>query len=360
MSSQTHVKGRKILSIDFGSHSLKFVSGKQTKEGLVIYKVITIPIPADLYNNGEVVNPKELGALVSATINDNGFKKLPVVCTVSGQNCIMRILSLPAVKQGELSEMVQYEVQQYLPVDAAQYVLQYTVLNKPAEATLGTTSVLVGAIPRAFAEVLYNMFLEIDIIPHALDLQTHSVSKWVERFLNAPENTALKGQTILFVDLGHNQMDISVYEDDYFYMNRRVSSCGAALDQKITRVFDLSLSDAQLEKHQTANIRGHNQEYSSEHRVQNVVQTTVDEWIIEISRVVKFYVSRSGKSVSSIFLFGGSSQIKGLADYVGTELSIETNVIDKCSMLSFEEMAVENPATLINALGAMIRKEDKK
>lgn len=360
MSSQTHVKGKKILSIDFGSHSLKFVSGKQSKEGLIINKVITIPIPSDIYNNGDVVNPKELGALVLATINDNGFKKMPVVCTVSGQNCIMRILSLPTVKQGELGEMVQYEVQQYLPVDAAQYVLQYTVQNKPEETALGTTTVLVGAIPRAFAESLYNMFVAIDIQPHALDLQTHSISKWVDIFLNAPENSAYKGQTILFADLGHTQMDISLYEDDYFYMNRRVSSCGAALDQKITRVFDLSISDAQLEKHQVSDISGQAQEYSSEHRVQNVVQTTVDEWITEISRVVKFYVSRSNKSVSAVFLFGGSSQIKGLAQYMSKELDIETKVIDQCSILKFEETAEESPVTLISALGAMIRKEDKK
>jgi type IV pilus assembly protein PilM len=363
VSKPAHLKGKNVLAIDFGSHSLKFVSGKLGKDGFVVHKMLSMPISTELYNNGELLNTKELGALVQSTIVSNGFKNMPVICTISGPNCVLRVISLPQAKQTELAEMVRYEIQQFLPVDVAQYVIQYSIFksNTTKEVSANDNQVLIGAVPRAFAEGLYQMFLAIDIQPFALDLQVHSMSKLISFMMEQPTKKDMISQTLIFVDIGHTQMDISVYEEGHFYMNRRVASGGMQLDQKISRVFDVSLQDAQLEKHQVADISKDAGEYSSEHRVQNVVQSSVDEWAADVSRVAKFYVSRSnGKIINQVFLYGGSSQIKGLDKYFTKELGIETHCLITCSGIRIDNVSETDHQIYFNAFGALIRREEQK
>lgn len=359
MIKRISTKNRKILAIDFGSHTLKFVSGKVSKGVITIYKTLSIPIPPDIYNNGEVLNAKELGGLIKNTIVDNGLKKLPIICAVSGNNCMLRVLSLPEVKHDELMEMISYEIQQYLPVDAAQYIIEYAIIEGSNNIINGNKSILVGAIPRVFAESLLALFEGIELKPMGLDLLVHGFSKLVETFMQQPLNSELRTESILYVDLGHNQMDISLYEQGLFYMNRRVANCGMQLDQKIARVFDMSLQDARLEKQQVTDIGKASGDYSSEHRVQNVVQTAVDEWVSEVLRIMKFYSSRSsGKAISHVYLYGGSSQIKGLAAYFEKELGIPTECMVECETAVFETPIRENLAIYFNAIGALIRKEE--
>lgn len=362
MSKSIHLKGKNILVIDFGSHSLKFVSGKMSREGINILKFLTIPISQDLYNNGEILNGKELSSLILSTIQANGFKHLPIVATISGPNCVLRVLTLPQAKQNELTEMVQYEIQQFLPVDVAQYVIQYAILRGSDQVVMSNEQkVLIGAVPRSFVEALFQLFLGIDIEPYALDLQVHSMSKLVNYMMEQPSKADLMSQTLIFVDLGHTQMDISVYEDGQFYMNRRVANGGAHLNQKIARVFDVSIQDAELEKHQVVDISKASGEYSSEHRVLNVVQSAVDEWISDVSRVAKFYVSRSnGKIINKVFLYGGSSQVKGLDTYFTKELGISTVCLMECPGVKSDNTSEIDHQLYFNAFGAMIRKEEHK
>lgn len=359
MSKDISVKNKKILAIDFGSHSIKFIVSKQTKGVLMISKTLSIPIAPDIYNNGEILNVKELGAILQNTILNNGFKKIPIVCTVGGPNCVLRVLNLPAVKSNEQIEMITYEIQQYLPVDATQYIIQYAILEGPKNHTSGNSVILAGAIPRQFAEAIYGTFEGINIHPFALDLQVHGFSKLVETYTKQPAKSHLRTDTVIFVDLGHSQMDISLYEEGCFYMNRRVQSCGFQLDQKISRAFDLSIQDARLEKQQAGDIGIIYSEYTNENRVQNVIQSAVDEWIKEVSRIVKFYESRSSKkSVSRVYLYGGSSQFKGLAAYFEKELGITTECMRDCDTAVFDGAKRDSMAIYFNALGALIRKEE--
>lgn len=358
LSKKTSIRGKKLLAIDFGSHSIKFVSGKVTNGVITLYKVLSIPIPPDIYNNGEVQNTKELGALILNTIIENGLKHLPVICTASGPNCVLRVLNLPIVKESELMEMIQYEIQQYLPVDSAQYIIQYAKLDGLKSTVDGNETLIVGAIPRNFAEAIYRTFETINIEPFALDIHVHAFSKLVETYKKQPLKTNLRTESVIFVDLGHSQMDISLYEDGYFFMDRRIPSCGLLLDQKISRVFDMSVQDARLEKQQAPDICVNSEEYSSEHRILNVVQSAVDEWIADVSRVVKFYGSRSsGKTITQIYLYGGSSKIKGIAHYFEKALDIPTHCMTTCDCAVFAVPNTENVAIYFNAFGAMIRKE---
>lgn len=48
------LSSKNTISIDFGTDSIKVVEGKYSKKGIVISKNFAVPVPRDLYINGEI------------------------------------------------------------------------------------------------------------------------------------------------------------------------------------------------------------------------------------------------------------------------------------------------------------------
>ena len=120
-------KDVKCLSIDIGSSYIKFAVGQKMGRRLKVDKTFKARLPAGVYENGHMHNIQEMKSIIQGALNANSVKLKDVICTLESTDAIKRELVVPAVAPEDLSEMVSYEIGQYLPIDINSYVLQHKI-----------------------------------------------------------------------------------------------------------------------------------------------------------------------------------------------------------------------------------------
>ena len=79
---------------------------------------------------------------------------------------------------------------------------------------------------------------------------------------------------------------------------------------------------------------------------------------LEIERIFKFYLSKSvGNKIDKIYLYGGTSNIKGIEKYVKDKFNMPVKKIDKLNNVDFtsKELKELSMDRYLNAIGAIIR-----
>ena len=90
-----------------------------------------------------------------------------------------------------------------------------------------------------------------------------------------------------------------------------------------------------------------------------LVRSQVDIWLIEIQKIFQYYISKTtGNRIEEIYLYGGSSSLRGLGNYFQHILNLPIMIIDDIDIIKpTKSLRTFNPRDYINALGGLIRYE---
>jgi type IV pilus assembly protein PilM len=86
------------------------------------------------------------------------------------------------------------------------------------------------------------------------------------------------------------------------------------------------------------------------------IKNIIDQLILQIQKVFQFNASRTnGNPIEKGFIYGGSSNIKGIEEYLSRYLGIEIVKIDEISSVKNKLQLNQGIGTFLNAAGALIR-----
>lgn len=324
-------KDVKCLSIDIGSSYIKFAVGQKMGRRLKVEKTFKARLPAGVYENGHMHNIQEMKSIIQGALNANSVKLKDVICTLESTDAIKRELVVPAVAPEDLSEMVSYEIGQYLPIDINSYVLQYKIVREFEEENVKKYELLVAALPKEIVHNIYSMLIEMGLDPYALDIHSNAVDKIAAEYELFNE-ASIKENTVAFLDLGHENINVIIVEKGQYKFNRLIKN-GTRDFEQLTTEFEFKTID---------DISQH--------------LDVVDRWIEEIDKVFKYYTSRSvDNTIDKIFIYGGISVMEGLDTYIHERLNIPVELI---KFIDNVEIVAGNEYTLaqsLNAISAIIR-----
>ena len=324
-------KDVKCLSIDIGSSYIKFAVGQKMGRRLKVDKTFKARLPAGVYENGHMHNIQEMKSIIQGALNANSVKLKDVICTLESTDAIKRELVVPAVAPEDLSEMVSYEIGQYLPIDINSYVLQYKIVREFEEENVKKYELLVAALPKEIVHNIYSMLIEMGLDPYALDIHSNAVDKIAAEYELFNE-ASIKENTVAFLDLGHENINVIIVEKGQYKFNRLIKN-GTRDFEQLTTEFEFKTID---------DISQH--------------LDVVDRWIEEIDKVFKYYTSRSvDNTIDKIFIYGGISVVEGLDTYIHERVNIPVEVvksIDNVEVVSGNEYTL---AQSLNAISAIIR-----
>ena len=324
-------KDAKCLSIDIGSSYIKFAVGQKMGRRLKVDKTFKARLPAGVYENGHMHNIQEMKSIIQGALNANAVKLKDVICTLESTDAIKRELVVPAVAPEDLSEMVSYEIGQYLPIDINSYVLQYKIVREFEEENVKKYELLVAALPKEIVHNIYSMLIEMGLDPYALDIHSNAVDKIAAEYELFNE-ASIKENTVAFLDLGHENINVIIVEKGQYKFNRLIKN-GTRDFEQLTTEFEFKTID---------DISQH--------------LDVVDRWIEEIDKVFKYYTSRSvDNTIDKIFIYGGISVMEGLDTYIHERVNIPVELIKSIDNV---EIVAGNEYTLaqsLNAISAIIR-----
>ncbi|MGL6228201.1 MAG: type IV pilus assembly protein PilM [Culicoidibacterales bacterium] len=343
-----------LVIVDLGTAWMKIVSGRfdsQTQKFLLKH-VFELPMPNGCFDDGKLLNESRIATIIADGLVHRKIKTKDAIISVNSSQIINRDLYIPKVEAEELETVIRYELQQYLPINLADYQIRYLLTEDEDEQ--GKVRVFVSAFPERMLNTYYQLLKHANLNPYALELPLIALRKLIA-FSQINEVRTANKQTIAFLDLGQKNINLSIYHQGKIDFTRLIRSGCQVIDEALRHE---GLKNEQVLNYKQEQLDISNPEFASEHPE---VKHNIDQLIYEIEKFIQFYRNNNHtKQLEMIFIYGGWAQIKGLAPYLEAAVKIPVQpitTINKLEIHSKTEQATQI-TSYVNAISSLIRVED--
>lgn len=359
------LQGKDVLALDFGQHTTKIVLGKVTKSTLNIEKAIEFPTPLSSVEKGRIIDFELLKNHFKEFIKNEKIKANYVICSVENNEIITREITIPTTNEDQMAKMLEFEVQQYMPIEMNDYIVQSKAIETFEEEGVKKTRLLAAAVPKDMARSYYDLLHAVDLNGHVMDIQSNAVDKLLQAGFLINGDADFQSKSIAVIDLGYSHINVVMFDKGQYKFNRLVAQGSESIDQNLISFLDYSKREAEEKKISLVDI---SEVYTQEEanllmldeetmRIRNIVKNVVDSWVNEIERIFKFYTTRSaGNIIDKIYIYGGASQMEGLERYLQETFNIPVSRIRQISNVTVQNSTSKSMTPFVNALGSMIRR----
>lgn len=288
---------RKILCLDIGSSAIKWMvfDGKRR----LLYDWGISETPEGWVKGGRIIEQCGVAQRINEVLRSSGGKPSGVLVSFFCPEMIIRTVMLPKLDPKELERVVKFEVEHLLSQGAEKYVTDYRVLGEVLQQGSVQVKVLIAAVPSEIVKGYLGLFKRLSLKPLALDFHGNCISRTVGLI-----NKDSKGERQLVVDIGASTAAITIVERE---------------SPVFTRLIYISDTE-QLFK--------------------------------DVCHSVEFFRTRSGSSIDSIVMAGGSSHLKELGSRLSSVLGIRVVSLSAELQPVFKgEFPREQAETFANVLG---------
>lgn len=344
-------KPRNVVAFEIGSKYIKIVEGKYSKDKLSVYKMAQVETPMASIEDGAIIDERALVNTLQVAINQLGIKSKDAVVTSNSTSIIDREIIIPAVDESEMESVIKYEIQQYLPINLDEYIVEYVVIDKLVDSEGPKLKVNVISYPKDIVNGYYKLIKSLGLNPYVLDVTYNSLKKIVNH-TGMIKNGGQTG-TVAFVDMGATSINVTIFKRGQLDFTRIIKSGGETIDQALSSRLDMSIKSTESMKMDKGNLL----DIQDDDEINVIIKETVDEMIGELEQILQFASNKNGENVDEVVIYGGASKLRGLDVYMQRKLlkSIKRVFTLERIDISTSAMPKEPIGEYLNAIGAVIR-----
>lgn len=340
-------KGKQVVAIDIGANSIKLVEGKFEKNILKIDKLMKVETPEGSFIDGKIINEDIIADAINIAMGISNIKAKNVIFTTNSSTIINREIIIPQVTKEEMETVIKYEIQQYLPINLDDYILQYLIIDEVLVDGSKKLKVNVTSFPEKMAYSYYEVINKLGLNPIALDVNYNAINKLVN-YLNE-KNTNEDG-SVAFVDMGATSINISIFKNEKLTFTRMIRVGGDIIDKNIKDELDISIKATESMKIKDSNL------LDAEDNLNIAVKNSVDELLEEVERIIKFYNNKLSEEINKIYIYGGTSKLNNLVAYINEKSEMNVEILDLSKDIKYsEDTEDEDIEEYLNAIGSIIR-----
>ena len=358
LGKSSRKKDKEVIVFDIGTSSIKVLIGKFYRNKVVVRDCIIEKTPEGSVIDGAIINILALESVVKRIIEENDINIKDAICTTNSSSIINREIYIPKVDKSEMDTVIKFEIQEYLPINLNNYIVQYIELGEEEVDGKEKIKVNVIAYPEKVARTYCEFIKNLGLKPYALDTTFNSLNKIVKVSKEINEYEYNDGDTLAFIDIGAASVNVNIYKDEKLDFTRLLKFGGNEIDEALKNKCNISQNAFERVKFQEVNLIDLEEEGPSA-----VVRDIIEKWTSEIDRIFKFYKSRDiGNKIDRIFIYGGVSKTKGIESYLSGRFATKVRRVKELSNVYFEdnrdgEASIEK---YVNAIGALIRLDEEE
>ncbi|MCR4434244.1 MAG: type IV pilus assembly protein PilM [Clostridiales bacterium] len=354
--------GNQYLAVDIGNRNIKAVHGGVSNKKIEIKEYGIFDTPANSIRDGKITNVSAVADSIRMFVEKNRIKAKKLILNVTGTGVITRDILLPQSNEDEVEKMLEYEAQQYFPVDLKNYVLDFKLMEDITSDEGRFTRVLLVAVPVKQVDEYMKLPGLMKMEPAAVDIPANCISKLVSYLdFHLTDETAAE---YAVVDIGCETVGVSIFNRNVLKFNRILLNGSGDIDRLISENYSMSPAEAEKKKIASALVVPEESDGSlsiEDARMSNIVKPAVDAVISDINRFFDFYLSRStGNKIGRIYLCGGGSRLKGLPEYISAYFNIPVEFLTPGSNIVYrgskgQEAFLNDYVLITGAVGATVR-----
>lgn len=326
MNTTRFYKDKPLFGLDIGFNSVKIMQlVKQGSKHVVVgYGVASFDHKA--IDNGVIVDHEHIAKVVHDLFKKTLIGEITtrrVAFSVPAARTFSRILTLPKLAQKDMSEAVQLEAEQYIPVPLDDLYIDYTVTRKNDK----NTDVLAVAVPKKIVDSYLALtdILNLDVV--VMETTTGATGRLFQ-------HTDAHNVPTVLVDFGSVSSDITIF-DETIMVTGTVPEGGDNITNLIAQQLSVTKEEAHLIK-----VKYGLGVSKKQHEIAQALTPLLDKLVKEIKRMVRYYEERSEghRKVQQVVTFGGGANVPGLSEYLIDKLRIPVRACDPWEHIDFKHL----------------------
>lgn len=305
------------VGVDISDTSLKYVSFENTKKrnGFHMLKQWgNISIPGGIVNRGQVNDSEQLVSALTEfkRETDSEFIKvsLPEERAYLFETEIRR-----NIPNKEVRNLLEFRLEENVPIPSKDVYFDYMLL--PGYENKKNVQVSVVAYAKETIEKYYGACVKAGLRPVSFEVEAQAMARAI-----VPHD--IKG-SVMLVDFGKTRTGIGIVHKGILLYTSTIDIGGDSLSRSLRKLMGNDISESELT--QLKNTEGLMRGIDST-QVYDSLLSTVSVIKDELVTRMQYWHIRNGNSdsrrISSIILCGGSSNLKGLPEYLTETLGVMT------------------------------------
>ncbi|MEK7103820.1 MAG: type IV pilus assembly protein PilM [Patescibacteria group bacterium] len=347
---------KRAIGIDISDLSIKFAliekKGKKTK----LVSLIKQDIPVGAIEKGEIRNEQLVTQAIQKAVQvlekekKGSFKK--AVITLPEEKSFVDIIKLPVLKEAEkVSSMVAFEAENVIPFPLSEVYYDFEKVETTAKLAK-CQEVILAACPKKTVDAYLSIFKGAGFFPVAMEVESFAIARAItERdFFYSP---------FLAVDFGETRTTLAIFAGKNLRLTSTIQVSSGQLTKSIAAFFEISEETAEEIKIKEG--------LSGKKEVYEAMIPFLNDTAEQIKNYIDYYHTHSvkcqefdnKKSLKKICLCGEGANLKGITEFLFSELGMEVEKADVLINLSEKKLPqnFKNSDALgfATAIGAALR-----
>lgn len=311
---------QKILALDLGTFSLKVILLQRQFADFEVLQFIEHPLNL----HSRLSHTEQISLALEPILTEYRIADADVIsAALPGHLISNRIIELPSSHAKKLDQMVEFELEGFIPTEIDELVIDYHVLD-----TGDLSKVLCLYLQEKRLVEYLEVFKKVGLDPKYLG------SDLIDLANIAQISLLPKSGYYAICDIGHSKTNICIMEGSELRYARTIGIGGLHFTKAIQRVFNLNFEKAEAMKISRGRLSIREQDSDQISRLLNDV---CDELVSNIKQTfIGFDSYFNRESKSAIYCTGGGSKLVGILDYISFQLKINVLEIDPMGMTNHQ------------------------
>lgn len=312
-----------LVGVDIGTSSIKLIQLSRAGDSYRLEAFAVEPLPENAVSEGIIVDPEKVSTALKQAVRRSGATARRCAMAVTGSAVMTKLINLPAdLSEDDVEAQIEVEAGNYIPYPREEVSLDFEVLG-PSPRNADLIEVLLAASKTEHVEMRREVAELAGLTVQVIDVESFAVANAFE--LVRRQAGIDSADTLGVLNIGSTTSSMIVLRGNRSIYHREHSFGGNQLIDECMRRYGMDLNQARFMQRGEEPPAGFEDEVLEPFR-QSVIQ--------QISRVLQFYASSSDyMSISTLYLTGGGALVPGLAEAVGDEIGISTELGDPLKSL---------------------------
>lgn len=330
MNSTHFYQDKPVFGLDIGLSSLKVMQIETRHKRQVVSGYGVTSFGSDFFTDGVLTDSEGLAKVTKELFERHLIGDITTrrtVLAIPASKTFTRTMTLPKLKQADISEAVQLEAEQYIPIPINELYVDHSVISQ----TDKEMEVLVVGVPKKIVDSYINLTRLLGLEVVAIET---TISAAGRLFVNAEQSDV---PTVL-IDFGSLSTDITIY-DKGLVVTGTVSEGGDSFTNHIAEKLGVTKQEAHVIK--TKYGLGVSKKQKE---IVEGLQPVLGQFVKEIRRMIRYYEERSNtdKKIGQIVTMGGGANMPGLSEYLTNTLRLPVRMCDPWQHLDFTGLQPPN------------------
>jgi general secretion pathway protein L len=333
-----------VLAIDVGSYSVKYLSSFVDRRKISHVDMSEIVIRDYMNDHPDLSREDAQASIIQDVIDSVARPDTKIVYQLDNQMITTRFLTLPVKSKKKADMMLPFQLEEDIPYSLNEIHYAYRMEGQKTQHTA-----LVELVRNTAFEEYFNRHRDKNILPNILSTE----SSIIENFFN--QNPMAGPFCVL--DIGHKTTKA------YFFFNSRLLVThmsyvgGHHVNEMIAETYKIDQDEAIIYKHQNAFLLTSSQ-YDEVEPSQREFASAMDKvfapLVTDFTRWKIGFKVNFGLAVQHVFICGGSSNIKNIANYLTEKWDTKVALLESFDRVEGEKVDLNPKNKSKFALGNMM------